>query len=82
PGVSVRGLSTHHGPLTFTMRAAGNAVSVRFEPGLRTPPGGIVLRSPLDRPVRSATVDGRKVEVFDGAEVRLRALPRRVELRY
>jgi hypothetical protein len=83
PGVAVRGLSTHYGPLTFSMRAAGNEVRVRFEPGLRTPPGGIVLRSPLDRRIRSATVDGRTVAVSaDGAEVRLRALPRRVVLRY
>jgi hypothetical protein len=82
PGVSVRRLSTHYGPLTFTMRAMGDVVRVRFEPGLRVPPGGIVLRSPLDRPIRSATVDGRRVEVPDGAEVRLRTQPTTVELRY
>jgi hypothetical protein len=82
PGVSVRGLSTWYGPLTYTMRATGNVVRVRFAPGLRTPPGGIILRSPLDQPLRSATVDGQRVEVRDGAEVRLRTLPRVVELRY
>jgi hypothetical protein len=81
PGVAVRRLSTHYGPLTFTMRATGDVVRVRFEPGLRAPPGGVILRSPLDRPIRSATVDGRRV-VADGAEVRLRTLPGRVELRY
>ena len=80
--MSVRGLSTHYGPLTFTMRATGDVVRVRFEPGLRTPPGGIILRSPLDRPIRSAMVDGRRVEVTGGAEVRLRMVPRTVELRY
>jgi hypothetical protein len=64
------------------MRATGNVVRVRFAPGLRTPPGGIILRSPLDQPLRSATVDGQRVEVRDGAEVRLRTLPRVVELRY
>jgi hypothetical protein len=82
PGVSVRGLSTHYGPLSFTMRATGSVVRVHFEPGLRTPPGGIILRSPLDRPIRRATVDGRRVEVRDGVEVRLQTVPRTVELRY
>jgi hypothetical protein len=82
PGVSVRGLSTWYGPLSFTMRATGDVIRVRFEPGLRTPPGGIILRSPLDRPIRTAMVDGRRVAVSDGAEVRLRAVPRTVELRY
>ncbi|HEV7588619.1 MAG TPA: discoidin domain-containing protein [Longimicrobium sp.] len=82
PGVSVRGLSTHYGPLSFTMRASGSVVRVRFAPGLRAPPGGIILRSPLDRPIRTATVDGRRVEVSDGAEVRLRTPPSMVELRY
>jgi hypothetical protein len=82
PGVSVRGLSTWYGRLSFTMRATGSVVRVRFEPGLRVPPGGIILRSPLDRPIRAAMVDGRTVEVAGGAEVRLGTLPRRVELRY
>jgi len=84
PGVAVRGLSTHYGPLTFSMRTAGaDEVRVRFEPGLRAPPGGIVLRSPLDRRIRSATANGRAVPVSDdGMEVRLRALPRTVVLRY
>ena len=82
PGVSVRGLSTWYGPLSFTMRATGGVVRVRFEPGLRAPPGGIILRSPLDRPVRSATADGRAVAVSGGTEVRLRTLPGVVELRY
>ena len=81
PGVSVRGLSTWWGPLTFSMRAMGDVVRVRFESGLRPPPGGIILRSPLDRPIRSATVDGRAVAT-SGAEVRLLTLPRVVELRY
>ncbi|HET7232916.1 MAG TPA: discoidin domain-containing protein [Longimicrobium sp.] len=82
PGVSIRGLSTHFGPLSYTMRAEGGRVRLRIAPGLRTPPGGLVIRSPLDRPVRIATADGAAVRVVDGTEVRLARVPRVVELRY
>jgi hypothetical protein len=82
PGVSIHGLSTHFGPLGYTMRATGSAVRVRFDPGLRTPPAGMVIRSPLDRPIRSATADGRPVHITDGRELHLRTLPHTVELRY
>jgi hypothetical protein len=83
PGVSVRRLSTHYGPLTFAMRASGDEVRVRFEPGLRAPPGGIVLRSPFDRPIRRASVDGRIVQPSaGGSEIRLASEPRLVVLRY
>ena len=82
PGVSIRGLVTHFGPLSFTMRATGDVVRVEFEPGLRTPPAGLVIRNPLDRPIRSATVDGQAVQVGDGKEVRTATVPRVVEMRY
>jgi hypothetical protein len=82
PGVSIRGLATHFGPLSFTLRATGDVVRVEFAPGLRTPPAGIIIRNPLDRPIRSATVDGQTVQVGDGSEVRTRTVPRVVEMRY
>ncbi|HET6230290.1 MAG TPA: discoidin domain-containing protein [Longimicrobiaceae bacterium] len=82
PGVSIHGLSTHFGPLGYTMRATGSVVRVRFDAGLRTPPAGIVIRSPLDAPIRSATADGRPVRIADGRELRLPTVPRTVEMRY
>jgi hypothetical protein len=45
PGVVVRNLSTHYGPLSFTMRRVGGNVRVRLERGVRIPPGGIVVDS-------------------------------------
>ena len=82
PGVIVKGLHTYYGPLSYTMRADGDRVRVRLEGLTRTPPGGIVLRSPLDTPVRSVTVDGRAVKLAAPGELRLHRLPATVELRH
>ena len=68
-GVIVRGVSTHYGTLDLRMRADGAVVLANIAGSLRMPPGGIVIRSPLDRPVVKATVDGVPVAVKDGAIV-------------
>jgi hypothetical protein len=83
PGVSVRGLSTHYGRLTYSMRTKGRqGVVVRVGEGLRMPPGGIVIRSPFRRPIRQALVDGNTVQVEDESQVVIRQLPAEVSLTY
>ncbi len=77
PGLTVRNLSTHHGPLSFTMRHAGAgdaSVEVKIEAGTRIPPGGIAVRTPLAA-VRSATVNGARVEASAAGEIIVRELP-------
>jgi hypothetical protein len=56
-------------------------VTVNLRSGVRMPPGGIVIYSPLDQPILSATVDGQMAPVR-GAEVRIRKLPATVTIRY
>jgi F5/8 type C domain len=84
PGVEMDGLRTWYGPLTLRMRADGSTVRARITgPGLRVPPGGIVLRTPLDRPIRRATVNGRAVSVgADAREIVVRAAPADVVLEH
>lgn len=81
PGVRVTNLSTHYGPLSYDARAYGTTVTLNLKPGLRLPPGGIVVRSPLDQPVLSASVDGVLAAV-KGADVVVRKLPAIVTFRY
>jgi len=81
PGVRVANLSTQYGPLNYDMRASGNVVTVNLRAGIRMPPGGIVIWSPLEQPILSAWVDGVPAAV-KGAEVRVRKLPSVVTIRY
>ncbi|HEX6966714.1 MAG TPA: discoidin domain-containing protein [Gemmatimonadaceae bacterium] len=81
PGLRVRGLGTHYGPLDLDMRMEGDAVHVRIAGALRIPRGGIVLRSPLDRPVERATVNGAPAAVRDRG-LRIRRVPAEVVLEY
>ena len=80
PGVRIQGLSTHDGRLRYTMRATGDVVRIHIE-GPRIPPGGFVIRSPLDRPIRSATFDGESI-TSTAKEVVIRRLPASLILRY
>jgi hypothetical protein len=81
PGVKVSNLSTEYGPLNYDMRAIGKVVTINLRAGIRMPPGGIVIYSPLDQPILSATVDGVAAPV-KGAEIRVRKLPSIVTVRY
>jgi len=46
------------------------------------PKGGIVVRSPRSRPLRSATVNGDTVAVRDDREVVVRRVPAAITLSY
>jgi hypothetical protein len=81
PGLRVSNLSTEYGPLNYDMRAIGKVVTINLRAGIRMPPGGIVIYSPLDQPILSAAVDGVPVGIR-GAEVRVRKLPSIVTIRY
>jgi hypothetical protein len=81
PGIKVSNLSTEYGPLNYDMSALGKVVTINLRTGLRMPPGGIVVYSPLDQPILSAAVDGVPAAIR-GAEVRVRKLPSIVTIRY
>jgi len=82
PGVRVRGLPTRYGPLDLALAATGDGgVRVVLGGGLARPPGGIVLVSPLARPLREVVVDGRMVALDTRAIVRLRDVPAEILLR-
>lgn len=78
PGVSVRGLGTRWGPLTFTMVRTPGGARVHIDGTVRVPAGGFVLRLPLD--TRAASVNGAPATVEDG-DVTVRTLPADVTLR-
>jgi len=79
-GVSIRGLSTHYGALSYTARAVGEGFEVRIDAGVRIPPGGLVVRSPSDQAPRRVEVNGMSVTPATG-EVLVRTLPAVIRFR-
>lgn len=79
--VRVRGLRTPAGMVGYTMTRSGERVEILFEPGVNVT-AGVILRSPLDRPLRHATVAGGDVRIGNPDELRLGTWPRRIVLSY
>jgi hypothetical protein len=77
-GVTVRGLSTWWGPLSYTARREGAGRTVTIESGVRVPPGGLVVVPPGSAPGARITVDGAPVTPGAGGTVTIRAVPARV----
>jgi hypothetical protein len=78
--VSVERMPTWYGPLSYSMRKAGNAIFVTIGAGVK-PPRGIVVCNPGQRPIKRATVNGKPVTVR-GNEVVLRGAPAVLALEY
>jgi hypothetical protein len=78
-GIEVTELPTYWGPLGYRLRREGaNALRLELAPGLREPPGGIVVRPPLARRLGAVTGDG--VVGFDAGSATLRASAATVRL--
>jgi len=78
-GLEVDGLPTYWGPLTYRLQRDGDdALRLELAAGLRTPPGGIVVRPPLALPLVRA--EGEGVVRFDAQSVVLRESPARVRI--
>ena len=82
-GVTIRRLPTYYGVLNLTLRGDGpDAVRLKLSGDLAMPPGKIIVQSPLDRPLRGATVNGRALESVKEDGIVLGEFPADVVLRY
>ena len=83
PGVSVKRLPTYHGVLDLSLRAEGaDAVRLRVSGDLAVPPGGIVVCSPLARPLRAVSVNGRPLAAHTADTATVREFPADILLEY
>ena len=81
--VVVDDLQTWWGPLGYSIRRDGpDALRIEMAPGLAVPPGGIVLRPPLVRPLVAVSVDAEPLSTFHSDGVTLRRLPASIILRF
>jgi len=83
-GVSVKRLPTYHGALNYTLRAAGpgDLLRLRLSGDVTLPPGKIVVRSPLAKPLQGVIVNGKAVTTFTTDEAMIGEFPAEVLLRY
>lgn len=82
-GVTVKRLPTWHGTLNYRMAMSDpDTLRVRLSGDVVVPPGGIVLHSPLDRPLRTVTVNGQPIPALTTDTVRINRFPAEVDLHY
>jgi hypothetical protein len=81
-GVEVKRLPTYWGTLNYSMKMEAKNVVVKVTGDLRAPKGGIVLKSPLDEPIRGARVNGKASKNFTNDEATIAVFPAEVQLVY
>ena len=73
-GVTVAGLRTPYGSLSYTLRSDNGHVYLRMLSGVTMPPGGIVMQLPAAMTGGKARIDGVPVS-WRGAELRIDHVP-------
>ena len=82
-GVTVKRLPTWHGTLNYRMAMSDpDTLRVRLSGDVVVPPGGIVLHSPLDRPLQAVTINGQPIPALTTDTVRIDRFPAEVDLHY
>jgi len=79
--VALGGLPTYYGKLDVRVRRLDGRSLAMSIAGVEVPPGGIVLRPPVERPIARVEVDGRDIATFDGESATVTASPAEVVLR-
>ncbi|HTO93912.1 MAG TPA: discoidin domain-containing protein [Bacteroidota bacterium] len=80
-GVRVQGLRTYGGELNLSFRPSGKRVVAELSGTIDPGKCKVLLGSPLAKPVRALSVDGKR-RTAGGTEVRILRFPARVEFTY
>ena len=82
-GVAIKRMPTWHGTLNYRMAMAGSdTLRMQLAGDVTVPPGGIILHSPLDRPLREVLVNRLPITTFTANVITLGQFPADLELRY
>ncbi len=74
PGISIEGLRTPYGNLSYSLRRQASQTILHVSPGARVPPGGFVFSWPEEQPPGRTRVNGRQARWQD-RELRIDRLP-------
>jgi len=84
-GIEVVSMPTYYGKLSYTVKSqraadgAATTVEVAIADGIKVPAGGIIVRSPLSRPIRAVHGDGK---LMHQNEIRIDRLPAKLSIAY
>ena len=80
-GMSIRDIPTHFGRVSYRMQKIDGNIHVAIS-GEADPPGGIVLKSPLDAPISQVTLNSKPWQDFSADEIVIENLPAEVVITY
>ncbi|MBI3193566.1 MAG: coagulation factor 5/8 type domain-containing protein, partial [Ignavibacteriae bacterium] len=81
-GFSVSDLPTYYGKLSYSMKKERERVVVDISGGVKSPTGNIVLKSPINRPIRKAFINGIEVSSTTSNEILVKVVPAKIDLYY
>jgi hypothetical protein len=81
-GIEVKDLPTFYGLLSYSMKKAGSVVRLEVTGSLSVPGGWLVIKSPLQKKIKSVIVSGVLTRTTRSSEFTIRKLPASIQIRY
>jgi len=79
--VGVKRLPTYYGVLSYRLESDGpDRLRLQISGDVRVPPGNIVVRPPLERPLQAVRVNGKAIDTFSADQAVIAELPANVVL--
>jgi len=81
-GIEVRGLATHYGTVSYSMKKSGQSLAVNIWGKMHFPEGKIILKSPRAGGIKSVQINGKSSNMFKPDEVQIDEFPTNMILYY
>jgi hypothetical protein len=81
-GVKVSGLYTYYGKLDFDIKMEDNSLFVNLSGDIKVPGGGIIIKSPVSKPITSLKINSELIRISENEELIIRQIPAHVEIQF
>ncbi len=82
-GVTLKRLPTYYGTLNYNLRCTGpGELRLKLSGDIALPGGKIIVKSPLEKPLKAVIVNGKAIATFDAGSAIVSGFPAEVVLQY
>ena len=81
-GLAVNNFATQYGIISYQIQKRDNKIIISLKGNITIPEGQIIIKSPIDKPIKSITINDNTVNKFENSEIKIDEIPAKIVLGY
>ena len=81
-GVSVEGMPTYYGKISYALNKEGDVLKIRVDGKAVSPPGGFVFMLPQPKKIKKVSLNGEKIKISSVGDVSFYKIPAEMIVSY